>query len=132
MGQTETATLGGGCFWCVEAVLEQLDGIIDVTSGYMGGDVSQPTYEQECEKTTAHAEVVQVAFDPDRISYATVIEWFWKLHDPTTKDQQGNDVGPQYRSAIFWHSEAQRLAAEASKKKLVEFKLMAWRRVVHF
>jgi peptide-methionine (S)-S-oxide reductase len=113
---TEIATLGAGCFWCIEAVLEQIDGVVDVTSGYMGGTVTNPTYEQVCGGNTGHAEVVQVTFDPARIRYEDLLEHFWKLHDPTTLNQQGNDVGTQYRSAIFYHSEAQRLAAEKSKQ----------------
>jgi len=111
----ETATFGAGCFWCVEAVLEQLDGVLDVSSGYMGGTVADPTYEQVCTGRTGHAEVVQVTFDPSVISYDTLLDWFWKLHDPTTLNRQGADEGTQYRSAIFVHSEAQRAAAERSK-----------------
>lgn len=110
-----TATFGAGCFWCVEAVLEQVDGIHDVRSGYMGGHVDNPTYRQICTGATGHAEVVQVDFDPEVISYAQVLSWFWRLHDPTTVDRQGNDVGPQYRSAIFYHDEEQRLTAEKSR-----------------
>jgi len=112
----QLATFGAGCFWCVEAVLEQLDGVESVDSGYMGGDVPEPTYEQVCSGRTGHAEVVQVRFDPERIPYEHLLEWFWKLHDPTTLDRQGNDVGTQYRSVIFYHSEQQRRAAEASKQ----------------
>lgn len=112
---TATATFGAGCFWCVEAVLEQVEGVLDVRSGYMGGHVAKPTYEQVCTKTTGHAEVVQVTFDPAVISYDELLDWFWRLHDPTTKDRQGGDVGPQYRSVIFVHDEAQRRAAEASR-----------------
>lgn len=108
------ATFGAGCFWCVEAVLEQLEGVTDVRSGYMGGS-ERPTYKQVSSGTTRHAEVVQVDFDPSRISYETLLAWFWKLHDPTTLNRQGADVGPQYRSVIFYHDEAQRLAAVASK-----------------
>jgi len=112
---TETATLGAGCFWCIEAVLEQIDGVTDVVSGYMGGDVPDPTYEQVCGGNTGHAEVVQVHFDPARLGYDELLAWFWKLHDPTTLNRQGADVGTQYRSAIFYHSEAQREAAVASR-----------------
>ena len=112
---TEIATFGAGCFWCVEAVLEQLDGVLDVTSGYMGGDVDDPTYKQVCSGTTGHAEVVQVTFDPGVIPYEHLLAWFWKLHDPTTLNRQGADVGTQYRSAIFYHSDAQREAAEKSR-----------------
>ena len=116
LNENEIATFGAGCFWCVEAVLQQLDGVIEVTSGYMGGEVLSPTYKQVCSGTTGHAEVVQVTFDPKRVSYEYLLEYFWKLHDPTTLNRQGNDVGTQYRSAIFYHSEAQREAAEKSKR----------------
>ena len=111
---TELATFGAGCFWCVEAVLEQLDGVHDVTSGYMGGEVDNPTYREVCTGATGHAEVVQASFDPAVISYEVLLEWFWRLHDPTTLNRQGADAGTQYRSAIFYHSEAQREAAEKS------------------
>lgn len=114
-GPTEVATLGAGCFWCVEAVLEQVDGVLDVVSGYTGGEVKDPTYKQVCSGDSGHAEVVQVTFDPDSISYQELLEWFWQLHDPTTLNRQGNDKGSQYRSAIYYHSEQQRAAAEASK-----------------
>jgi peptide-methionine (S)-S-oxide reductase len=109
--QKEVATFGGGCFWCTEAVLEQLDGVLDVMSGYMGGEVDDPTYKQVCEGTTGHAEVVQVTFDPAVISYEKLLEWFFRSHDPTTLNRQGYDVGTQYRSAIFFHSEAQQRTA---------------------
>lgn len=111
----ETATLGGGCFWCVEAAYRQLDGVLTVTSGYTGGHVKNPTYEQVCDKTTGHAEVVRIVFDPRKIPYERIIAWFWDLHDPTTLNRQGNDVGPQYRSVIYYHSEAQQKTAAASK-----------------
>ena len=114
----EVATFGAGCFWCVEAVLQQIDGVHQVKSGYMGGNVPNPTYEQVCTDTTGHAEVVQVTFDPKRISFEKLLSYFWKLHDPTTINRQGNDYGTQYRSAIFYYSEAQREAAEKSKKAL--------------
>ena len=107
----DTATFGGGCFWCTEAVLEQLDGVISVTSGYMGGEVDDPTYKQVCEGTTGHAEVVQVRFNPAVISYERLLEWFFRSHDPTTLNRQGYDVGTQYRSAVFFHSEAQHQTA---------------------
>ncbi len=113
----EVATLGNGCFWCSEAVLEQLDGVIDVTSGYAGGTVESPTYEQVCTGTTGHAEVVQVTFDPSRIAYDKLLEWFFRSHDPTTLNRQGNDEGTQYRSVIFFHSEAQKAAALAAIAK---------------
>ncbi len=110
---TEMATLGGGCFWCLEAAYDQLRGVTDVVSGYAGGHVAHPTYEQVCSKTTGHAEVVQITFDPAVISYRDLLRVFFTLHDPTTLNRQGNDVGPQYRSAIFTHSPEQRAAAEA-------------------
>lgn len=114
------ATFGAGCFWCVEAVLEQLDGVQQVVSGYMGGQVPDPTYEMVCTGTTGHAEVVQVTYDPQKISYDTLLEWFFRLHDPTTLNHQGADVGTQYRSVIFYHDDAQRQAAEARKAELAE------------
>lgn len=113
----ETATLGAGCFWCVEAVLEQLDGVQDVRSGYMGGHVENPTYREVCGKETGHAEVVQVDFDPSVLPYEDLLDWFWRLHDPTTPNRQGADVGPQYRSAIFVHSAEQREVAERSREQ---------------
>jgi peptide-methionine (S)-S-oxide reductase len=109
---SETATLAGGCFWCIEAALQILKGVHDVRPGYAGGHVANPTYEQVCGKKTGHAEVVQVTFDPGVISYRDILEVFFTAHDPTTKDRQGNDVGPQYRSAIFTHSDAQRATAD--------------------
>ncbi|HLB63412.1 MAG TPA: peptide-methionine (S)-S-oxide reductase MsrA [Anaerolineales bacterium] len=109
---SETATLGGGCFWCLEAVYDELKGVTDVVSGYSGGNVPNPTYEQVCGKRTGHAEVIQVTFDPDVISFHDVLKVFFAIHDPTTKDRQGNDVGPQYRSAVFYHSPEQKAAAE--------------------
>lgn len=105
------ATFANGCFWCTEAVLEQLDGVLDVTSGYMGGAVDAPTYEQVCSGSTGHAECVQVTFDPARIRYEDLLAWFFRSHDPTTLNRQGADVGTQYRSAIFVHDDAQRQAA---------------------
>ncbi len=111
--RTETATLAGGCFWCVEAVFDQVKGVTDVVSGYTGGGVPNPTYDAVCAGVTGHAEVVQVTFDPDQISYREVLEIFFSVHDPTTLNRQGNDVGTQYRSAIFYHSpEQQRIAGE--------------------
>jgi peptide-methionine (S)-S-oxide reductase len=107
----EVATLGGGCFWCLEAVFDQLSGVTDVVSGYAGGHVDNPTYKAVCNGTTGHAEVVQVTFDPAQISFREVLEVFFSTHDPTTLNRQGADVGTQYRSAIFYHSEAQRATA---------------------
>lgn len=112
----EYATLGGGCFWCTEAVYERAKGIVSVESGYSGGHVKNPTYEQVCGKQTGHAEVIRVGFDASQISYAEVLDIFWATHDPTTLNRQGNDVGPQYRSVIFYHNEAQKAIAEASLK----------------
>lgn len=114
----EIATFGAGCYWCVEAVLEQLPGVIDVTSGFMGGTVPNPSYRQVCTGDTGHAEVVQVTFDPSKVSYPKLLDWFFKLHDPTTLNRQGGDEGTQYRSVIFFHSEAQRAAAVAKKAEL--------------
>ena len=112
------ATFGAGCFWCVEACFAELQGVTKVTSGYMGGHVEQPTYEQVCSKQSGHVEVAQVEYDPAQIDYDALLEVFWKVHDPTTPDRQGNDVGPQYRSAVFVHDDAQRALAEAYKAKL--------------
>ena len=110
---TETATLGGGCFWCLEAVFDQMRGVVSVESGYMGGHVANPTYREVCTATTGHAEVVQIAFDTEETSFAEILEVFFAIHDPTTRDQQGNDVGPQYRSVIFHHTpEQKRIAVE--------------------
>ena len=111
-------TLGGGCFWCTEAVFEMVEGVIDVKSGYMGGHVENPTYEQICTKKTGHAEVIQVEFDPKKITVEKLLEVFWKAHDPTTLNRQGGDVGPQYRSVIFYHNEEQKEIAEKSKAAL--------------
>ena len=113
---TELATLGGGCFWCTEAVFERLDGVKSVTSGYAGGKSENPTYEDVCTGTSGHAEVTQVEFDPKKISFEHLLDVFWAAHDPTTLNRQGADSGTQYRSVIFYHSEAQRAAAEKSKK----------------
>jgi len=108
----EVATLGGGCFWCLEAVYDELKGVTDVVSGYSGGHVPNPTYEQVCGKHTGHAEVVQVTFDPEVISFRDILKVFFTIHDPTTLNRQGNDAGPQYRSAIFYNSPEQKTAAE--------------------
>jgi peptide-methionine (S)-S-oxide reductase len=112
---TETATLGGGCYWCLEAAYRQLDGVYSVTSGFMGGHVKNPGYDEVCAGTTGHAEVVNVVFDPEKVSFERLLAWFWDLHDPTTLNRQGNDVGTQYRSAIFYHSDTQKKVADASK-----------------
>jgi len=111
----EKATFGGGCFWCVEAVMERLRGVRDVVSGYAGGHVPNPTYEQVCGKQTGHAEVVQVTYDPAMISYRDLLEVFFTTHDPTTPDRQGHDIGPQYRSIVLYHDDEQRRTAEAVK-----------------
>ena len=115
MGQLEKATFGAGCFWCVEAVFERLDGVKSVVAGYAGGTKANPTYEEVCTGKTGHAEVAQIAFDPDVISYETLLDWLWKSHDPTTLNRQGADAGTQYRSVIFYHDEKQKAAAEKSK-----------------
>ena len=109
-------TLGGGCFWCVEAVYQRIDGITKVTSGYMGGTVPKPTYKQICTGRTGHAEVVKVEFDSAKISLEKVLAVFWKVHDPTTLNRQGVDIGTQYRSAIFFHTDADKAASEKSKQ----------------
>ncbi len=114
------ATFAAGCFWCVEAVLEQIDGVQKVVSGYMGGNTENPTYADICTGTTGHAEVTQVTYDPETIAYDKLLEQFWRLHDPTTLNRQGNDVGTQYRSAIFYHDQAQKEAAERSRGELQE------------
>lgn len=114
----EVITLGGGCFWCTEAVMEKLEGVTDVVSGYMGGHVENPTYEQICTKTTGHAEVIQVTFDPAKIKLEEILDVFWQAHDPTTLNQQGADRGPQYRSVIFYHSPQQKNVAMQSKAAL--------------
>lgn len=115
-GELEMATLGAGCFWCVEAVFQRLEGVQTVVSGYTGGHVENPTYKAVCSGTTGHAEVAQITFDPKIISFEEILEVFWVTHDPTTLNRQGNDVGTQYRSVIYYHHEAQKAIAEASKK----------------
>jgi peptide-methionine (S)-S-oxide reductase len=114
----EQATFGAGCFWCVEAVFEQLDGVIDVRSGYTGGTTENPTYEDICTGKTGHAEVIQIDFDPSLISYENLLDIFWKSHDPTTLNRQGADTGTQYRSAIFYHTEKQKETADNSKENV--------------
>ena len=116
----ETATLGTGCFWCTEAVFQQLDGVIKVTSGYSGGHVVNPTYEQVCNKNTGHAECLNIVYDKSKISFDELLEVFWQSHDPTTLNRQGNDIGPQYRSVIFYHNEEQKEKAEKYKAELAK------------
>ena len=113
MSDQQHATLGGGCFWCLEAVYEEVDGVSEVVSGYAGGHVPSPTYRQVCNGTTGHAEVVQLTYDPSAISYRDLLEIFFTIHNPTTKDREGADVGPQYRSIILHHSDAQKQTAKA-------------------
>jgi peptide-methionine (S)-S-oxide reductase len=118
MAKIEVATLGGGCFWCLEPLFDSLQGVQSVESGYSGGRVENPSYRQVCTGTTGHAEVVQVTYDPAAISYRDLLEVFFSAHDPTTQDRQGNDVGPQYRSAIFFHSPEQEQVARAAIAEL--------------
>lgn len=120
----EVATLGGGCFWCLEAVFKELRGVTWVMSGYAGGHVVNPTYHAVCQGTTGHAEVVQVKFDPDQLSYADLLRVFFAIHDPTTLNRQGNDVGTQYRSIILTHSDAQEATAEAVMKEITSAKIL--------
>ncbi len=112
------ATLGGGCFWCIEAIFERIDGVISVVPGYAGGTTEGPTYEDVCSGTTGHAEVARIVYDPDKLSYSDILNVFWKAHDPTTLNRQGADIGTQYRSIILYHNEAQRKTAEESKQNL--------------
>lgn len=112
------ATFGSGCFWCTEAVFQDLAGVASVVSGYAGGHIKNPAYREVCEGRTGHAEVVQITYDPDVVSFDTLLEVFWKTHDPTTLNRQGNDVGTQYRSVIYYHDEEQKKLAEAYKEKL--------------
>lgn len=116
--QLETATFGAGCFWCVEAVFQQLEGVHEVVSGYTGGTTDNPNYQEICTGLTGHAEVVQIRFDPSVITYAELLDVFWHTHDATTLNRQGADQGTQYRSAIFYHDEAQRRTAEQSKTEM--------------
>ena len=113
--QTEIADLGGGCFWCMEAVFERVPGVISVTSGFAGGTTTNPTYEQVCTETTGHAEVTEIAFDPAKVSYSKILEIFWQAHDPTTLNRQGADEGTSYRSIILYRDAAQKATAEKSK-----------------
>ena len=116
----QLATFGNGCFWCTEAIFQRLRGVKKVTPGYSGGHVENPTYEEVCTGMTGHAESLQITYDPEVVSYDALLEVFWKTHDPTTKNRQGNDVGPQYRSVIFYHNLEQKRLAEAYKAKLDE------------
>ena len=116
----ETATLAGGCFWCVEAVYDDLKGVEDVVSGYSGGRTENPTYRQVCDGDTGHAEVIQIKFDPNAISFKDVLHVFFSVHDPTTLNRQGNDIGTQYRSAIFYHSDEQKRIAEETIREVAE------------
>jgi len=118
MAEMETITFGAGCFWCVEAVFQQIEGVVKVESGYSNGTTKNPSYREVCTGNTGHAEVVQVTFDPKKVSFDTILEIFWKTHDPTTLNRQGADEGTQYRSAIFYANDAQKQAAETWKKKL--------------
>lgn len=120
---SEVATLAGGCFWCLEAVFREVDGVESVTSGYTGGTTLNPTYEQVCSNKTGHAEAVQLTFDPARISYREILEIFFSVHDPTTRNRQGPDTGTQYRSAIFYHNEQQKAIAEGLIRELDESRL---------
>lgn len=119
----ETATFGSGCFWCTEAIFERVKGVSSVVSGYSGGSVANPTYKEVCNGTTGHAECTQITFDPAVITYDELLEIFWKMHDPTTLNRQGNDVGTQYRSVIFYHNDDQKQKAEFYKKKLNDEKI---------
>lgn len=114
----DTATFGTGCFWCTEAIFEQLNGVVKVTSGYSGGTVKNPTYKEVCTGETGHAECVQIMYEPDKISYDELLEVFWQVHDPTSLNRQGADVGTQYRSAIFYHTPEQKEKAEKYKTEL--------------
>jgi methionine-S-sulfoxide reductase len=114
---TETATLAGGCFWGVEELVRKLPGVIDTTVGYAGGTLDDPHYEDVKKGKTGHAESLQIVFDPSKISFGEILDFFFRLHDPTTANRQGNDVGTQYRSAIFYHDDAQRIAAESAKQR---------------
>jgi peptide-methionine (S)-S-oxide reductase len=118
MSTEQTATLGGGCFWCLEAVYQEMEGVRGVVSGYMGGHAANPTYRQVCGGDTGHVEVVQVTFDAGAVSYEDILEVFFAIHDPTSRDRQGNDAGSQYRSVIFYNDDAQRIAAEAMISRL--------------
>lgn len=125
----QKATLAGGCFWCTEAVFQRLRGVNKIVSGYAGGTVPNPSYEQVCSGKTGHAEAIQITFDPSVTAYEKLLEVFWRLHDPTTLNRQGNDIGTQYRSTIFYHDENQKKIAEDLKRKLEEEKVFSDRMV---
>ena len=116
--KTDTATFGNGCFWYTEAIFQNLEGVLKVTSGYSGGTVENPTYKEVCEGTTGHAEVIQIVYDPSKITFDELLAAFWQSHDPTTLNRQGNDVGPQYRSVVFYHDAEQKEKAEKYKAEL--------------
>ena len=116
--RTETATLAGGCFWCLEAAFQSLDGVIRVTPGYTGGHVKDPSYEQVCSGETGHAEAVRIEFDPSKVGFEDLLDLFWQIHDPTQLNRQGSDIGTQYRSAIFYHGKVQKKTAEESIRQL--------------
>jgi peptide-methionine (S)-S-oxide reductase len=118
----ELATFGGGCFWCTEAVFQQIEGVESVVSGYSGGRVKNPTYKQVCTGRTGHAEVIQIRYNPEVVSYEKLLQIHWMSHDPTTRNRQGNDIGPQYRSVIFYHNDQQRELANLQKRKLTKSK----------
>lgn len=122
LNKMDTATFGAGCFWCIEAVFQELKGVVSVTSGYTGGFVKNPSYKEVCTGKTGHAEVAQIVFDPAVVSYDDLLQVFWKTHDPTQLNRQGNDVGTQYRSSIFYHNDTQKKQAEYYKGKLEESK----------
>ena len=119
----EQAIFGAGCFWCVEAVFEQLEGVLDVQVGYTGGSTENPTYEEVCTGKSGHAEVIQIDYDPNIITFEKLLDVFWISHDPTTLNKQGSDVGTQYRSAIFYHSEKQKILAQNSRESTVKMEL---------
>lgn len=121
----EIATFGSGCFWCTEAVFEKLNGVINVVSGYSGGSKENPTYKEVCTGETGHAEVTQITYDPEIITFDELLEVYWKTHDPTTLNRQGNDVGTQYRSVIFYHNENQKELAETYREKLEKEKVFS-------
>ncbi|CAN5802628.1 peptide-methionine (S)-S-oxide reductase MsrA [soil metagenome] len=116
--KTDTATFGTGCFWCTEAIFQQLEGVVKVTSGYSGGKVANPTYKQVCTGTTGHAECLNIIYDPAKITFDELLEVFWQVHDPTTLNRQGNDIGTQYRSVVFYHNQQQKELVEKYKTEL--------------